>query len=382
MRSYQRKNILIFIDWFLPGYKAGGPIQSVVNLINHLGDEFEFDVVTSNKDLGEDTAYPNIVFNRWSKNGNYRVTYLDEAHQNIQRYREILTAKEYDAVYFNSLFSVNFTLKPLLLLRRSKIKIILAPRGMLGAGALQIKPLKKKLFLNLFRLSGFSHRIHWHATAASEAAEIKKHFGNKTKVKIATNLSAVMPEAFPKKIKETGYLNLFFLSRISKKKNLKAALQFLSEVNKQFQINFSIVGPVEEEKYWQECQQVIEGLPENVIVKNMGAVPNHELREQLKDQHFMLLPTFHENFGHVIMESWQNACPVIISDQTPWEKLEKQRIGFDISLSKPDEFIKSLEKSAAMDQEEYDTWSQASFNFAKEYCNNPKAIEDSRKLFL
>ena len=49
----EKKKILIFIDWFLPGYKAGGPIQSVVNLINHLGHEYDFDVVTSNKDLGE-----------------------------------------------------------------------------------------------------------------------------------------------------------------------------------------------------------------------------------------------------------------------------------------------------------------------------------------
>ncbi|CAN5434615.1 hypothetical protein BH10BAC1_BH10BAC1_14720 [soil metagenome] len=30
-----KKKVLIFIDWYLPGYKAGGPRQSVANLVAH-----------------------------------------------------------------------------------------------------------------------------------------------------------------------------------------------------------------------------------------------------------------------------------------------------------------------------------------------------------
>ena len=377
----EKKKILIFIDWFLPGYKAGGPIQSVVNLINHLGHEYDFDVVTSNKDLGEIEAYPNIIFNKWLEREKYRVIYLDEENQSLKCYREILREKHYNSVYFNSLFSVNFTLKPLLVSKNLKVQVILAPRGMLGEGALNIKPLKKKIFLKLFRSFGFSRKINWHATAASEAAEIKQYFGEESKVHIATNLSAVMAENFPKKKKEEGSLNLFFLSRISKKKNLKAALQSLSSVNKLYKINFSIIGPVEEEKYWQECLKIIDALPENIRVKNIGSIPNQRLKSELKDQHFMLLPTYHENFGHVIMESWQNACPVIISNNTPWEQLEQKKIGFDIPLEQEEQFIKAIEKVTAMEQAEYSDWSKAAFDFAKEYCNDPKAIEASRKLF-
>ena len=33
-----KKKILIFIDWYLPGYKAGGPVQSVANLVENLKD--------------------------------------------------------------------------------------------------------------------------------------------------------------------------------------------------------------------------------------------------------------------------------------------------------------------------------------------------------
>ena len=36
------KKILVFIGGYLPGYKYGGALRSLVNLVNLLGDEFEF----------------------------------------------------------------------------------------------------------------------------------------------------------------------------------------------------------------------------------------------------------------------------------------------------------------------------------------------------
>ncbi len=37
-----KPKVLIFIDWFTPGYKAGGPTTSNVNIVNHLSDDFDF----------------------------------------------------------------------------------------------------------------------------------------------------------------------------------------------------------------------------------------------------------------------------------------------------------------------------------------------------
>jgi glycosyltransferase involved in cell wall biosynthesis len=382
MSSKILPQVLIFIDWFLPGYKAGGPIQSVVNLIKHLGNEFQFYVVTSNKDLGESDPYPNIEFNSWIIKENYQIIYLDDRHQKLKKYKELLQAKDFDAIYFNSLFSLNFTLKPLLLTRASRTKIILAPRGMLGIGALRIKKRKKQLYLKLFKFIGLNNNIIWHATTISEASEIKRHFGENGNVRTATNLSAVMLGNLGHKIKYINQLNIFFLSRISKKKNLGAALEFLYKVKSECKIRFNIIGPIEDVVYWNECRRIIGEMPLNIQVNYLGAVPNYELKQHLKDQHFMLLPTHHENFGHVIMESWQNACPVIISDKTPWEDLKQKNIGFDIPLEEVENFVNAIEKAAGMDQTEYDRWSKAAFDFAQEYCNNPKAVEASRNLFL
>lgn len=376
-----KPNVLIFIDWFFPGFKAGGPIQSVTNLVNLLGNEFDFSIVTSDKDLGDVVSYPNVKQNVWANNGGYRVLYLDKANQNKRRYEEILNENKYEFIYFNSLFSLKFTLLPLWSARKTKSNILLAPRGMLGAGALTIKKRKKQLFLRLFKLTGVGNKITWHATAESEVLEIKKHFGNQVKILVAPNLSARITSTFQPKEKQINQLRLFFLSRIAEKKNLKGALGFLSTLDFTYHIDFTFIGPIDEEKYWLECVKIIDQIPSNININHLGSIPNQELSKFLKDQHFLLLPTLNENFGHVIMESWQNGCPVIISDQTPWRDLEEKGIGWDIPLSKPDQFVQALETAAAMDQETYDKMSQAAFEFAKQFTENPEVLVANRNLF-
>ena len=37
-----RPRILVVTDWYLPGRKGGGTVRSLVNLVDWLGDEFEF----------------------------------------------------------------------------------------------------------------------------------------------------------------------------------------------------------------------------------------------------------------------------------------------------------------------------------------------------
>lgn len=375
------KKVLIFIDWFLPGYKAGGPIQSIANFVTHFGNELEISIVTSNKDLGDVEPYNNLKFNKWNHKGNYRIIYLDKEHQNISYFNFLLNEKLYDTVYFNSLFSVYYTLLPLLVAIKNKKRIVIAPRGMLGAGALNIKKTKKQLLLRVLKLSGIPKRISWQATAESEVEEVKKCFGANTNVFLAPNLSAKMKSEIVGKTKLKGKLNLFFLSRIALKKNLKAALQYLMEVSNEYKIRFAIIGPIDEIEYWKECEQLIKKMPNHITVNYIGAIPNLELPEILKEEHVMLLPTFHENFGHVIMESFQNGCPVIISDQTPWSNLENKRMGWDINLNEPKKFIKAIETMAKMNNLAYNEWSLNAFNFAKEKSNNETIIKAYGALF-
>jgi glycosyltransferase involved in cell wall biosynthesis len=372
----------IFVDWYLPAYKAGGPIQSISNLVSRLKNEFDISVMTSNTDLGEPLDLEGNAINTWVNKDGYRVIYLDAAHQNKTFYNKLFNENEFDTVYFNSLFSVKFTLLPFWLLKDKKIRRVLATRGMLGKGALAIKPLKKRIFLSVFKMLNLHKKVVWHATAQTEAHEIETHFGPERTIQLAPNLSALNSKTCPERHKEPNLLNLFFLSRIAVKKNLKGALVALSKVSHSYKINFSIIGPIEENVYWEKCLAVIKATPANLEVNYLGGIPNYELAECLKDKHVLFLPTYAENFGHVIMESWQNGCPVIISDQTPWTKLKTNKLGFDIPLDKESEFIAAIERLASMSQTEYDLWSKSAFNYAKKFIENPEVLEQNKALFL
>ena len=166
--------------------------------------------------------------------------------------KTVLNTHSFDVIYLNSLYSYNFTLIPLWLLKSSNRRIVLAPRGMLGKGALEIKFFKKKLFILFFRLLGFHKKIIWHATDDTEKDEINRHFGSKVRVVLAPNLIGKSNFEFIQKQRLVVRLNVF-LSRISAKKNLLYALDVISRLNIKTKIDFSIIGPVEEVNYWNDC---------------------------------------------------------------------------------------------------------------------------------
>ncbi len=376
-----KPEVLILVDWYLPAFKAGGPIQSVANLVAHLGSELNISIVTSDRDLGDSAAMPGLELNQWLEKGKHRIIYLAPEQQTAKKFRAIFKEKSYDYVYLNSLFSVKFTLLPIWVARHFNCQLILAPRGMLGLGALNIKKAKKKLFLLTLQVSGYSNKISWHATSKPEVLEIKKNVGENVAIKLASNFSAINNASFRNKEKRSNYLHLFFLARIAEKKNLKAAIQFLKELNAEIQVKFTIIGPIGEEIYWKECQELISQLPASITVDYVGPIPNERLSGYLAEQHFLLLPTFHENFGHVFIESWINGCPVIISDQTPWRNLEEKGIGWDISLADASKFREVIEKAASLGQEAYSRMSEAAFDFAKSFTENQAVLEANRNLF-
>ena len=49
-----RKKILLLTDWYEPGYKAGGPIQSTRNFVAGMYQLYDISVLTSSHDLGEE----------------------------------------------------------------------------------------------------------------------------------------------------------------------------------------------------------------------------------------------------------------------------------------------------------------------------------------
>ena len=81
--------ILVVVSHYLPGYKAGGPIRTVANIIKKLGDEFEFYVVTSDRDLGDTEPYADVEQGDWKKVGKAQTLYLAPTQQSLVAWRRL-----------------------------------------------------------------------------------------------------------------------------------------------------------------------------------------------------------------------------------------------------------------------------------------------------
>ena len=238
------------------------------------------------------------------------------------------------------------------------------------------------LFIFFAKLFSLHKDVTWHATSGSECDEIRSVFGDYARIKIAGNLQYKNTSNSLHRIeKKRGILKMFFLSRISQKKNLLFSLEVLSRFKTDAKIEFDIIGPIENKEYWNLCLKEIGVLPRNFTVNYLGPIPSSETSAKISAYHFLFLPTQNENYGHVIMESWMNGKPVIISDQTPWRDLQSKGAGWDISLNKSAEFVNALEIAANMDQEEYNRISASSFQLAQNHILNPEIIDQNRQLF-
>lgn len=56
--SMSKVTVLTFARYYLPGFKAGGPIRTLSNMVEALGDEFDFRIVCSDRDFMDRAAYP------------------------------------------------------------------------------------------------------------------------------------------------------------------------------------------------------------------------------------------------------------------------------------------------------------------------------------
>lgn len=377
-----KKRVLIFIDWFVPGFKAGGPIQSCRNLAENISSGMDVYIFTSDRDLNDHSSYESVQFDQWvSYKPGVFVFYASPKNQKVNFLKKIIKEVNPSAIYLNSMFSVKFTLFPLFLLLTGNIKtkVIVAPRGMLQAGALQFKSFKKKLFLSLFKISGLHSKIQFHATVDKEVAEIQSAFGGNCSVTMIPNLSLAKETAGSQAYKTPGTVRLIMVGRISPIKNIAYLLEILLYNKFIGNIQLTIVGKEEDAAYWSYCQNLIAKLPPNMSVKAVGALSHDLAMAEMQKADFFVSPTLGENFGHSILEAIQFGKPVIISDQTPWRRLREKGVGWDIPLENKLLFVHAINSALAMDQLEYDQMSDACIKFAAEasdnMINNKKYIE-------
>ncbi|MFF1571180.1 glycosyltransferase [Leifsonia sp. NPDC058292] len=309
--------VLIFAPTYPPAVRGGGPTRSLEALVATAPATVSTRVIAWDSDLdGEPLAVERDV---WLGNATRGVRFVSvrPIGRLIASYTWMRSARP-DALYFNSFFNFPFSILPQLLVRfgqwRGAVRV-LAPRGEFGAGALQRRSAKKRVFLAVFRALGLHRRLVWHATSEQEAEDIRRLWGTNAEVLVRpvdTLLSAVAlrlqhPNSVP---------TFAFLGRIVEHKGLAIVLRALASIDDD--IALDVYGSEEDQAYTTECRALADALPGNIRVRFLGLLPNPQVRATLSGYDALLMPTAGENFGHAIAESLSAGCPVVATPYTPW----------------------------------------------------------------
>src|SRR3546814_5970605 len=79
----------------------------------------------------------------------------------------------------------------------------------------------------------------------------------------------------------------------------------------------------------QRCEAAITALPSHVVAVYGGSIEPSDVVPALSRHDIFFLPTFGENYGHVIAEALEAGLRLLISDQTPWRGLAEAGVGHE-----------------------------------------------------
>jgi glycosyltransferase involved in cell wall biosynthesis len=376
-----KPGILVLVDWYLPGHKAGGAVSAVSNLIELVGDDFAFWVFTRDRDLTDQEPYPNVPVNRWVTVGKAHVYYASQI--SLRNLRNCVREIHPDIIYLNSFFS-RLTVGALMLRKLGLLPfaaVVLAPRGEFSQAALHLKRRRKWFYRKAALGAKLLSDVLWQASSLREQQQIRATIGSGRSgdggnVQLASdvpNLRMFLPPSVQRPAKLSGTVRLIFLSRVSRIKNLKFALELVASAKGQIQ--FDIYGPVDDKGYWKMCEEQIARFPKSVRVNYLGPLAQEQVLEVFAKYHFQLLPTLGENFGYTILEGLAASCPVLTSDQTPWRELWKHGAGWDLPLEDRARWQCALQDCVEMDQDTYKSLSLG----ARTYFEQRMSSSDYRR---
>jgi glycosyltransferase involved in cell wall biosynthesis len=364
--------IFITIPWFLPAFRAGGPIQSIANLVKEFNEDVEYFIFCGDTDLNG-AALENIEVNQWVRfNDHTQVWYAGPEKISDTLVKQVDALKP-DILFIIGLFSWHYNMVPMAFCK-GPVKI-LSTRGMLHPGALSQKKWKKKAYLKLFKLLEYHYKVSFHATDEEEANYIKQYFGTPANVFVAGN--------FPKKVgllpthdKERNSLKLLTIALISPMKNILLVLQALEKVVGNIQ--YDIYGPIKDDEYWDKCEEQAGKLPEHIKVVYHREIEPEKIKEALSETHVFILPSKSENFGHAIYEALSAGRPVITSNHTPWNTLQDAEAGMNVAVDDLEELINAINFFVIMDGSVMEKWSRGAFDYAAREVDVDKTREEYR----
>jgi len=370
-------NILILYDFFEPAYKAGGPSVSCANLARLMQADFNVSVFTRAVDI--DGTVLDVPQDQWTNLSSGIRVYYAATQWNLRGLLAAIQQTDPDIIYLNGVFSWVCTLLPLLLLklRIAKASMILAPRGMLQVSSLNIKRWKKKTYLPLLRML-LDTAVKLHVTSVQEESELPLALPSVAKK--STVLVHNVPNAgimVRKNYVREGRLRLVTIALISPMKQILEVLQALNTC--ECEVIYHLYGPVHDEQYWKQCQDVVQRMRPGVEFQYFGPLVPGKVPEVLSGYDVYIQPSKSENFGHSLYEAMMVGLPVITSHGTPWQNLDQQNAGWNVESTSG--IALAISAAADLMDDRYGAMSKAARLVVDHHNDAQNYLKDYTELF-
>ncbi len=218
------------------------------------------------------------------------------------------------------------------------VKVIVAPRGMLGEYTLQSQKKSLKSIFHDFIGKRLLKKSYLHLTAQIEREEV--NYIEDNRVFVLPNLLSI-PEnrtvkddvesqiKYKSKTKNPSIFKLVFLSRIHHKKGIEILIEAIARYNNQTNIDtnlkLDLIGKSESIEYENSLKQFISQRKLENDVNWIGWLEGNQKFNHLKKSDLFVLPSFNENFANVVIECLSTGTPVLVSDKVGLADYVKQK---------------------------------------------------------
>lgn len=271
-----------------------------------------------------------------------------------------------DFVHLHSLFLWP-TFQAARIAKKYGIPYCISPHGALVPELLASKSRYiKKVAFHLFENKNLSGASFIHATAKLEEINIRSVQVPIAKIEIielgVDFLIAQEDSSYYEPILDISTPYLLFLGRISWKKRIDRIIAALSYVRTDIHL---VIAGYDDEGLIISLKKMSDDLGLSGRVHFYNPVEGRQKQELLSNAMALVLPSIHENFGMVILESWVNSRPVILS---PNIGLAERMLEADAGILIPDDSksFGELINQLGANTEIMDRMGKNGFNLVKE----------------
>ena len=205
------------------------------------------------------------------------------------------------------------------------LPLIISPRGMLSARALQVSRWKKRLAWLAYQKSDLKSATLLHVTSEAEGDDCRKR-GLTQPIAVVPNGIDVPPVSSRAANPNSQMQTVLFLSRLHPIKGLKDLVEAWGRA-RPGGWRMVIAGP-DEEGHQKEIEDQVKTLGLSGQFDFVGPVGDKEKWKLYANADLFVLPSYSESFGQVIGEAMAAGVPVITTRATPWQKIELNHCGW------------------------------------------------------